>query len=302
MNKKKFLINESVYFYPAKQLLESASKDKESVSLNVPASRCLTLLLEKKGEIVTKYDFSQEVWENRGQYTSANTLYQNISLIRKALRSAGISQDVIHTVPREGFSFLGTVASLEEEEIVTGNHVDSESVEKEAKAPETSIIYNNDVINYIYSTQGTYSQKIDKNMANSYSAKEQDNTTPWTISLKFIDRIYQYKWRAISVALLLALLFHTPYYYSFKKNDSNFFSNYQKIGVINQCTLMKSSNDKLRQKEEYLSIFKEKNIQCGSKKNVYIAMDTRATKIFMHICDQNTDDTSSCFSTFFIEH
>ena len=77
--KQKYLINDIVYFYPANQLLEPVSEDKKSVSLNVPASRCLKLLLEKKGEIVTKYDFSQDVWESRGQYTSINALYQNIS-------------------------------------------------------------------------------------------------------------------------------------------------------------------------------------------------------------------------------
>lgn len=133
--KQKYLINDIVYFYPANQLLEPVSEDKKSVSLNVPASRCLKLLLEKKGEIVTKYDFSQGVWESRGQYTSINALYQNISLIRKALREVGISQDVIHTIPREGFSFLGTAILLEEEESIADSYISSDPVAKEISIP-----------------------------------------------------------------------------------------------------------------------------------------------------------------------
>ncbi|HCD1254260.1 TPA: winged helix-turn-helix domain-containing protein [Citrobacter amalonaticus] len=299
--KQKYLINEIVYFYPANQLLESASEDKKSVSLNVPASRCLKLLLDKKGEIVTKHDFSQGVWESRGQYTSINALYQNISLIRKALREVGISQDVIHTIPREGFSFLGTAILQEEEESIVDNSINSEPVTKEKSLPELSVSYNMDVINHIYSVQDVYSQKIHKDTGKDSFLKQKMNPSLRTIVFNGIDSTYQHKWRAISVALLLALLLYAPYYYTLIQDNRNFFSNYRQIGVINNCTIMKSVNDKLRQKEEYLSIFTEKNIHCEPEKKVYIAMDTRATKVFMHICDKNTNNTASCYSTFFIE-
>ncbi|HCZ9098945.1 winged helix-turn-helix domain-containing protein [Klebsiella michiganensis] len=299
--KEKYLINESVYFYPAKQLLAPVSGEEESVSLNVPASRCLKLLLEKKGEIVTRYDFSQEVWESRGQYTSTNTLYQNISLIRKALRAVGISQDVIHTIPREGFSFLGTAILIQEENDVTDNQLVSEPVQKELTSSEVSVTYNTDVINHVYPVQGSYVHKNNKFTENNCPTKPEIGPRFGLIACNCIDVIYRYKSRSFFACLLLALLIAIPYYYGFSEDRHDFFSNYQEIGVINKCTLMKSENDKLRQKEDYLSFFKEKDIHCESEKNVYIAMDTRATKIFMHICDKNTDDTSSCFSTFFIE-
>lgn len=299
--KQKYLINDIVYFYPANQLLEPVSEDKKSVSLNVPASRCLKLLLEKKGEIVTKYDFSQDVWESRGQYTSINALYQNISLIRKALREVGISQDVIHTIPREGFSFLGTAILLEEEESIADSYISSDPVAKEISIPEVSVSYNMDVINHIYSVQDTYSQKIHDDTEKDSSSKQKMNANLWTIVLNCIDSAYQHKWRAISFALLLALLFYVPYYYTLIQDNRNFFSNYRQIGVINNCTIMKSLNDKLRQKEDYLSIFTDTNIHCESEKRVYIAIDTRGTKVFMHICDKNTNNTASCYSTFFIE-
>ena len=153
--KEKYLINNSVYFYPAQQLLVPISERHTQVSLNVPASRCLTLLLEKKGEIVTKYDFSQDVWQSRGQYTSANTLYQNISLIRKALREVGISHDAIHTIPREGFSFLGTAILMQEDNTPTENVPPAGSASKE-KCHDVSVSYSMAIINNDSSAHAFY--------------------------------------------------------------------------------------------------------------------------------------------------
>lgn len=52
--------------------------------------------------------FYAEVWENQGLYVTDNTFYQNISLLRKTLRAAGIHDNIIQTVPREGIRFTGT--------------------------------------------------------------------------------------------------------------------------------------------------------------------------------------------------
>lgn len=297
--KEKYLINNSVYFYPAQQLLVPISEEYAQVSLNVPASRCLTLLLEKKGEIVTKYDLSQDVWQSRGQYTSANTLYQNISLIRKALREVGISHDTIHTIPREGFSFLGTAILMQEDNAPAENVSQAGAASKE-KRHDVSVSYNMKIINNDYSAHDIYSPTQHKIPEINPGPPQKTSISPLKATLNFIDIVYQYKWRSISAAILLMLSIFTFYYY-LSDNTHDYFKNYYSIGDINNCTLMKSEKDKLRQKADYFSIFQQKNIHCETAKNVYIAMDTRATKIFMHFCNKNTDDTSSCFSTFFIE-
>jgi DNA-binding winged helix-turn-helix (wHTH) protein len=43
------------------------------------------------------------VWKTRGIVVSQNTFYQNISLLRKSLVKAGLSQDIIVTVRQRGF-------------------------------------------------------------------------------------------------------------------------------------------------------------------------------------------------------
>ena len=58
-----------------------------SVILTTPASRCLVLLLESAPEVVNQRDFFTKVWGEDGMLVPANTLYQNISIIRRGLRT-----------------------------------------------------------------------------------------------------------------------------------------------------------------------------------------------------------------------
>ena len=75
-----------------------------SVILTTPASRCLVLLLESAPEVVNQRDFFTKVWGEDGMLVPANTLYQNISIIRRGLRTTGETDDtLVATVPRKGF-------------------------------------------------------------------------------------------------------------------------------------------------------------------------------------------------------
>lgn len=96
-------------------LIPLGYRGKET-TLNVPASRCLLLMLQHPGINIGKPRFYSEVWENNGQYVTANTFHQNISLLRKGLRNAGIRTSVIQTIPKFGVRFTGTVQALEEGE------------------------------------------------------------------------------------------------------------------------------------------------------------------------------------------
>lgn len=115
-NKNLFLINKTVLFFPRSGILRAQKTGKSDVTLLVPVSRCLNLLLQHPGKVVDKATFFSEVWEKNGQYVTANTFYQNISLLRKALKSAGLNEDVIRTVPRQGIRFTGSVETLEDSE------------------------------------------------------------------------------------------------------------------------------------------------------------------------------------------
>ena len=105
-----WIINDNIKFCPDKNVLVSLNKPELSVILTTPASRCLALLLESSPEVVNQKEFFDKVWGEDGMIVPANTLYQNISIIRRGLRSAGETSDtLVATVPRKGFQIHKSV-------------------------------------------------------------------------------------------------------------------------------------------------------------------------------------------------
>lgn len=114
---KKFIIHDRVIFSPEDNKLTPLGARGRDVVLHVPVSRILFLLLSKAGSIVSQEDIYKEVWENYGQKVTTNTLYQNVSLLRKALKTAGLITVTIKTHPKSGFSFFGKVELNEEDDV-----------------------------------------------------------------------------------------------------------------------------------------------------------------------------------------
>ncbi|HBY2315567.1 TPA: hypothetical protein MIR92_19255 [Klebsiella pneumoniae] len=106
-----YIINDEVIFnMDVNELQPVAGKDYEAITLNTPTARCLQLLLESNGNIISRDEFLSAVWKERGVVVSQNTFYQNISLLRKSLLRAGLTQDVVVTVRQRGFVIAtGTV-------------------------------------------------------------------------------------------------------------------------------------------------------------------------------------------------
>lgn len=98
-----YIINDEVIFNVNMNELQPVGGSGESVTLNAPTARCLQLLLESNGNIISREEFLDIVWKTRGIVVSQNTFYQNISLLRKSLVKAGLSQDIIVTVRQRGF-------------------------------------------------------------------------------------------------------------------------------------------------------------------------------------------------------
>lgn len=97
------MINKEIIFDANANELQSLKDESETISLNAPTARCLQLLLESKGEIISREQFLAEVWNARGVVVSQNTFYQNISLLRKSLEQAGLSKNIIITIRQRGF-------------------------------------------------------------------------------------------------------------------------------------------------------------------------------------------------------
>ncbi|HGB5535994.1 TPA: transcriptional regulator, partial [Salmonella enterica subsp. diarizonae serovar 61:r:-] len=99
-----WIINRYIVFLPDNKKLVSLNNQDVEVVLTAPACRCLLLLLESHPDIVTQRQFYKTVWEDDGIIVPANTLYQNISIVRRGLRNVGQTEaPVVNTIPRKGF-------------------------------------------------------------------------------------------------------------------------------------------------------------------------------------------------------
>ncbi|HBQ2552291.1 TPA: winged helix-turn-helix domain-containing protein [Klebsiella variicola] len=119
------MINHEIVFNANMNELRPLSGDGEYVTLNAPTARCLLLLLQNSGKVISRDEFLAAVWENRGVVVSQNTFYQNISLLRKSLLKAGLSEDIIITVRQKGFSVAPDtlIIPLSDEECENMNRV-----------------------------------------------------------------------------------------------------------------------------------------------------------------------------------
>lgn len=114
-----FLINGSVLFEPDKRRLGPRDGyPNRAVLLHGPVSECLLLLLEHNGEVLTQRYLFSAVWEKQGAIVTTNALYQTIASIRKALKSVGLAENIVQTVPKEGFKAVADLQSGTLEEFI----------------------------------------------------------------------------------------------------------------------------------------------------------------------------------------
>lgn len=105
-----YIIDNKIKFNPDSHTLTPLTEQGDFVLLHAPTSRCLKLIIERRSTTIKQRVFFTEVWEKFDIDATQNTLYQNISLLRRGLKQAGINNDVIQTVPRKGFSLAAGVS------------------------------------------------------------------------------------------------------------------------------------------------------------------------------------------------
>ncbi|HGM5491309.1 TPA: winged helix-turn-helix domain-containing protein [Serratia fonticola] len=115
--KSGYLLNGNVEFWPDEHRLVACAIGRSAIALNTPTSRCLELLVQRRYELVPQQDFYDYVWGEGGNSVPANTLYQNIALVRKALRNVAPGfEEAILTVPKRGFKLNETCMVTEIDE------------------------------------------------------------------------------------------------------------------------------------------------------------------------------------------
>jgi len=108
-----YLLNDCVEFRPDENLLINKHNAQQQVSLSASSARCLLLLIKKR-DIVTQNELFEYAWGNNAVSATPNNLYQNISLLRKALKSLTTHNNSwIVTLPRKGFRLDESVVTEE---------------------------------------------------------------------------------------------------------------------------------------------------------------------------------------------
>ncbi|EKO3666657.1 MULTISPECIES: winged helix-turn-helix domain-containing protein [Vibrio] len=100
-----YLINNFIFFDVISGKLwarDDQTLETTEVTVNTPVRRCLQLLIEKQGQVIPHDEFFEFVWRKNGLEVSPNSFYQNISLLRRALKSFNINDEVIITIPKQG--------------------------------------------------------------------------------------------------------------------------------------------------------------------------------------------------------
>lgn len=110
---KIYTINGRIDFFPQRGVLICIADETKTVSLNMPASRCLSLLIQHDSKIVARETFFEEVWIKHGAQVTSNGFYQNISLLRRAFKELGVEEDIIITLPRVGVRLDATLTVTE---------------------------------------------------------------------------------------------------------------------------------------------------------------------------------------------
>jgi DNA-binding winged helix-turn-helix (wHTH) protein/TolB-like protein len=97
-----------------------------SLTLRPQAARLLVAFLERPGQVLDREHLRKAVWDERAVVDFESGLAALMRELRQALADVGLGAELIETVPRRGYRFLGAVEAepLEETDRVPGDSAD----------------------------------------------------------------------------------------------------------------------------------------------------------------------------------
>src|ERR1700752_4988210 len=95
-------------------------RNGEPLSLNPKALELLMVMVESRGDVLTKDDLLDKVWPD--QIIEEGNLKVHISSLRKVLGQSGNDNRFIVTVPGRGYTFVADLDDGSSREIVVEKH------------------------------------------------------------------------------------------------------------------------------------------------------------------------------------
>ena len=124
----RYRFDEFILDVPDRQLW----RDKRRIDLNARYFDALLLLIQERGQLVSKDRFFDEVWND--VIVSDSALTQCIKEIRRQLGDDASDPRYIQTVPRHGYRFVGAVEHLTDEQ----SSSDAPSLNRNTENPPTA--------------------------------------------------------------------------------------------------------------------------------------------------------------------
>jgi DNA-binding winged-HTH domains len=107
----KKIINDQVLYDSEKRVL---SAQGERAVLSAPTARLLELFIANNYKQLNRELIIEEVWGRYGMIPSGHSLNKSVSMLRKAFSAVGMD-DLIVTIPREGFLFEAQIKNVSDE-------------------------------------------------------------------------------------------------------------------------------------------------------------------------------------------
>lgn len=281
-----YIINDIIEFHPATSTLRELNDKENIVMLNSPAGRCLLLLINRQGSIVTQNEMMDVVWEQSGMQVSPNTYYQNISILRKGLKKIGLGGDIIVTIPRIGLTLASDthIKKLTTEKMVEINHGNAHFMSKDDEGITSDATVNNPVVARAEVSSEFTQPNKPFNIA--FIRKR--------LSLKFIMLTGIYTFVVLSFLIVFAAN-------SDDANHRRFFDKYNEISTHNGCKIYLSNGMSPDGREKALSYMQRFEAACTSYPWVYITRLPMLPRTSIIRCDAPMSKLNTCISDYFFE-
>lgn len=99
----KYRLNDHIIFDVDTGTLCLTEFSDDPISISNPSKRLLLLLITHHGEAVSREVIFKKVWDDYGMVSGNNNLNQCVSKLRRVIKTLGIEDEVIATVPKVGF-------------------------------------------------------------------------------------------------------------------------------------------------------------------------------------------------------
>jgi DNA-binding winged helix-turn-helix (wHTH) protein len=278
--KYQYIINDTVLYTPDEHRLTPLGKRGKETILNTPVNRCLLLLLQNPGDIVRQETILAEVWEKHGQYVTMNTLYQNILLLRRGMRNAGIFIPAIKTMPKVGVKFTGKVQLVEESKSI---HAESKQHNSNESTPVNEDVGHDGATISIDIPEENVS--IDKVMIK--------NINQHSLICFFKKNRWIRFFLPAAGFIILAIIFTMG-----PTKNVLFYDTHDKITELNKCSVYVDRGDKSINPEEIKGFMVDRNLKCNRGEFLYVTRAPRTENIRVFFCSTASDGDIDCSTRF----